>query len=85
MAKKNKRYIFERLGGIEKEVLYDEEISKLNVQLVKGRIGEPLIILEDWSKKKSKLLLKLHIKEAIELKAIIDSLVFDYLFEKGEK
>lgn len=61
---------------------YDNKIKKLNLELGVDRIGTPLIQLQDWTKKnKSKPLVTLHIKEAIELKAVIDNLVFNYLDE----
>ena len=78
-----------RLGGEVKEIMYDKKIKKLNVELAKINIAissrghdMPLILFEDWTQdKKIKHLFTLHIKEAIELKAILDKLLFDYLWE----
>lgn len=71
------------MGGQVMNIYYDKKCDKLNLELVKKKFRIPSnehyyeIHFQDWSKdNKSKTLLKLHIKEAIELKSIIDNLVY---------
>jgi len=72
------------IEGIEQEIYYDKKIKKLNIELADDK-GRPLILFQDWTKKsKCKTLITLHIKEAIELKSIIDKLVVGYLEDKIE-
>ena len=71
------------LCGETKELMYDKKIKLLNLELAIDEIGSPIIIFQDWTEKeKSKDLFRLHIKEAIELKAIIENLGNDYLWLK---
>ena len=67
---------------------YDRKIDKLNFELVRDVMGIPMIVFHDWSKKRGREILRLHIKEAIQLKAIIDCFVIDYVEylneQKGE-
>tara|TARA_Y100000310_G_scaffold78214_1_gene74851 strand:- start:1557 stop:1802 length:246 start_codon:yes stop_codon:yes gene_type:complete len=63
---------------------FDENITLLNLELVRvdGKNDVPYyqVHFEDWTKKdKSKTLIKLHIKDAIQLKSIIDNLVIDMI------
>ena len=72
----------EEVCGIEQEIHYDKEIMRLNLELVSVMLPdeEPYyeIHFQDWKKDgKCKTILKLHIKEALELKSIIDQLVYD--------
>jgi uncharacterized protein (DUF2249 family) len=68
-----------RLCGQVKELLYDHKVKNLNLQLVKDNTGSPIIIFEDWTNKEDgKELFRLHIKEAIELKSMIDNLIIDH-------
>lgn len=56
----------------------------MDIILVKD-YGTPLLVIYTGKKKSTtKKILTLHIKEAIELKSIIDKLVLDYLEEKIE-
>jgi|GEM_PF-3427912 len=70
----------ERLNicGEVTDIFYDKDVRKLNLELVKDKIGTPMIIFQNWTGRKCTNLLTLHIKEAIELKSIIDKLVLDY-------
>lgn len=64
------------------DLMYDEKIKKLNFELAKDKNGAPIIILQDWTKvNASKDLVKLHIKEAVEIKAVIDNIIIDYYEE----
>lgn len=69
--------VMKRICGETTDIIYDEHISKLNLELALDPIGTPVILFEDWTKK-GKELFTLHIKEAIELKGMIDNLVVDY-------
>lgn len=60
------------------ETMYDSKIDKLDVCLV-NRIGTPIISFQKYDT--NKVLFELHLKEAIELKAIIDRMVVDYMEE----
>jgi poly(3-hydroxyalkanoate) synthetase len=64
----------------------DKRIKELNLELAKDSVGTPLIIIQDWTNEKD--IVRLHIKEAIELKSMIDRLVLDWLewkqFDKGD-
>jgi len=62
---------------------YDDKIKIINAELAQDSIGTNLIILQDWTKK-SKNIITLHIKEAIELKGVIDRLIYDSFDLKGE-
>jgi len=83
----NKPLKISAICGEVKQLCYDKKVDKLNLELAIDGIGCPVIIFEDWTKKnKSKELFRLHIKEAIELKAVIDNLIFDYVtLEKEEE
>lgn len=70
--------------GSVQEIMYDPKIDKLNLELVIAN-GIPLIVFEDWTEDETRNLFRLHIKEAIELKSVIDQLVVDYLEEKANK
>jgi len=67
----------EEKNGEVKEIRYDKKIGKLNLMLAEDN-GIPLIIFQDWTGDESKDLFKLHIKEAVELKSIIDNLIISY-------
>lgn len=61
------------------ELWHDSKIKALNAELVVDEMGAPLIILQDWTQEnKSKDLVRLHIKDAIRLKAVFDSLIHDF-------
>jgi len=58
--------IIETICGNAHEIFYDGKVKRLNVELAfnnKNDMHIPLIILQDWTTKTSKTLLKLHIKE----------------------
>jgi len=74
----------EKISGEVMDIHYDEKIEKLNLGLARDKCNSPVILFEDWTKE-GEHLLTLHIKEALELKAIIDKLVFDYTMELEEK
>jgi hypothetical protein len=64
------------LGGHDIDIFYDKAVNQLTLEL--GLDGETPVI-ELWNK--NKLLLTLHIKEAIEITSIIEVLVLDYMEE----
>ena len=68
------------IGGIGMEILYDEDTMELDIELVKYRKDIPCLEFNVNNKK----VFRLHILEAIELKALIDKLCFDYLWMKSE-
>jgi len=70
-------------SGIQKDIFYDRKVSKLNLQLGTNTRGDPVIIFQDWNGEGEDLL-TLHIKEAIELKSMIDVLMIDYLDDLKE-
>jgi hypothetical protein len=69
--------------GITGKIHYDGEIEELNLELVRvgtKKDGYFAIEFQDWTDDDepiAKTLIRLHIKEAIELKAKIDQLVYD--------
>lgn len=72
----------EDICGEVKDLFFDKYIKKLNLELVKVTDKHNNfhyeIHFQDWSKKnKSKTLFKLHIKDAIELKSMIDKFIVD--------
>lgn len=76
------------VSGQVLDLFHDDKIKKLNVQLVHvgGNVangdGYHAIDLEDWTgKDTSKKLVRLHIKDAIALKAAIDTAVYEALTE----
>ena len=76
----------EEICGEEIQIHYDKKVKKLNLEFAKDNIGSPVILLQDWTVKgTSKHLLTLHIKEAIQLKAVIDSIVVDYFEHQLDK
>jgi len=70
-----------RICGIDKEIFYDSKYKKIYVELV---IKNDVPILQILEYETDKVILELHITEAIELKSIIDTLCFDYLWNIGE-
>lgn len=68
---------YKLICGHTKEINYDDKIKKINLELAYDNIGTPIIIFGDWTNK-GKDLFTLHIKEAVELKSIIDNLIIDY-------
>jgi len=71
--------------GEVKEIHYDDVIKKLNLELAFDSIGSPIIVFQDWTKyNDSKDLFRLHIKEAVELKSMIDNLIIDWTLHKIE-
>ena len=72
--------------GEYKELVYDKKVKILNLELAKDSIGSPIIIFQDWTKKnESKELFMVHIKEAVEIKAMIDNLIISYYEELLEE
>lgn len=74
----------EQICGECKEIVYDNKITHLNLELVKvcDKDGNCHfeIHFQDWSKEdKMKVLFKLHVEEAIELKCMIDKLLYNSL------
>jgi len=71
----------ENICGEVKDLFFDKNIKKLNLELVKLTDKHSNyhyeIHFQDWSKIESKTLFKLHIKEAIELKSMIDNFIVD--------
>lgn len=70
--------------GEVKEILYDKKINKLNLQLARDKNNSPVIIFQDWTKDRVRNLFTLHIKEAVEMKAIIDNLIIEHLEGEDE-
>ena len=66
------------------DLMYDANVSKLDVS-VREIAGVPCIVFEDASHEESRDLFVMHIKEAIELKSVIDTLVLDWQWTKMEK
>ena len=72
---------FTLISGEVKEIEYSSfgTKKKLNLELCTDAIGSPCILFSSWTKKrKEKDFFVLHLKEAIELKGIIDKLIFDW-------
>jgi hypothetical protein len=85
-SKKDKNLSYSGICGQTKDLLYDKKISRLNIQLGEDQIGAPILVFEDWTQKdKAKELFRMHIKEAMELKSIIDQLIFDYTDYQNEE
>ena len=93
MAKRNKKkkidfYKFEEKGGIEQELYNSKKYTKIDVCYGDNGMGLPLIQIQGMSKKKPfvfKPILQLHLQEALELKSIIDRLIFSYFQDENEK
>jgi hypothetical protein len=68
----------ESICGEVIDINYDKEIKQLNLELIKDENGTPIIKFQDWTGD-GKDLFSVHIKEAIRLKSVIDSLVVEYL------
>ena len=66
------------------DIVFDDKVEKLNSELAISKEGAPLIILQDWTNDRSKTLLKLHLKEAIELKAVFEKLILDATLHSRE-
>jgi len=83
--KMKKKNIRSDIGGQVMDIHYDEKVKKLNLELIKVDDREGLdyfeIHIEDWTESKCPTLVRLHIKEAIALKSMIDNLVYDALTE----
>lgn len=81
----------ERIGGYTFETMYDERYKCIDLELVKvylskdDKEGHYQIHIDATTKKKFKNILKLHIKDAIELKSIIDNIVYDANEDKFER
>jgi len=71
-----------RICGIDKRIFYDSRYKKIYVELV---IKNNVPMLQIIEHKTDKVILELHIKEAIELKSIFDVLCLDYLWNLIEK
>ena len=65
------------------DIGFDKNIKKLNLELIKDKIGCFCIEIQDWTKGETTLV-RLHIKEAIQLKSIIDNLVCDLVLTNNE-
>lgn len=69
--------------GETKDLMYDDKVKKLNLELATDKNGSPVIIFQDWTdEENSKELFRIHIKEAMEIKSIMDNLVIDYVENK---
>lgn len=70
---------------------HDDKINKLNFELVRmtdkyenfDDDHNYLIKIQDWTKK-GKTLVTLHLKDAIRIKSVIDSLIYDALKDEIE-
>jgi hypothetical protein len=69
-------------GGQMLETCYDDNMTQLNLELKKiclgGNFSFYVIDFQNWTGK-GKHLFRLHIKEALSLKSMIDELVYDAL------
>jgi len=74
MAKKKEKE--RRLMGVETAIMYDPKIDKLNLELTVTESGCPLIYFEN--EEGTKVFFRMHLREVIELKSVIDNLVLDY-------
>jgi len=61
------------------DLWHDPKIQKLNAELAIDDNGAPLIVLQDWTGK-GKDIVRLHIQDALRLKAVIDGLIFSFNF-----
>lgn len=77
--------------GIEQEIHYDRKVEKIDVDLVhvggsvKTADGYRMLVFTDISAKnpdRHKHLFQLHIKEAIQLKSLLDELIYDSIAEE---
>jgi len=68
--------------GEMKEVHYDHKYSYLGVDLSSDK-GTPIILFTGWRDGKPKELFRLHLKEAVELKSVIDNALVSYVQEKA--
>lgn len=86
---KLKGVIEDPICGEGKKIRYDQKTMSLDVELVRVLLGEDddeghyEIVFCDGSGKGEEFF-RLHIKEAIELKSIIDNLVFDSVIDMNE-
>ena len=71
----------EEISGIDMDLFYNRKKINLNIELVRVDLGDDAIYyeleFEDNTKSKTKRFFTLHLKEAIELKAMIDCLIYD--------
>ena len=78
----------ENIGGYTFETYYDRRYKNIDLELVRVVLNDKVLCHEEITyyqinieattkNKKIKNILKLHIKDAIELKSIIDNLVYD--------
>jgi hypothetical protein len=80
----------EEITGISTDICYNNfKKTKLNIELVRVDLGDGQIYYEiefsDWTKERTKRYFNLHIKEAIELKAMIDTLVYDAIINEQNR
>ena len=71
----------EMLSGEQAEMSYNPFGTSfmLNVELCKDKLGSPVIMFSDWTTEgKEKDFFALHIKEAIELKGMIDKAILSW-------
>ena len=79
----NKMKQEEQIMGEEFDIDFDENIKKLNFELVKVKLnkddeeGHYEIHIQDWTNDKAKTLVKLHMQDCFRIKAIIDGLAYD--------
>lgn len=77
----NKKQKIQQVCGEYTELFYDESVKKLNLELAFEKThgtNIPLILFQDWTKQKTRTFFKLHIKEAIALKSMIEALIVEY-------
>lgn len=65
------------VSGIEMDLFYNKKKTKLNIELVRVDLGNDAIYYElDFTDDKKRFF-TMHLKEAIELKAMIDCMIYD--------
>jgi hypothetical protein len=75
----------EEISGEYMDCHYSK-VHRLNIELAVDEIGTPILIFEDATKQgKERELFRLHIKEAINLKSIIDNSIIDWNWYKVDE
>jgi len=76
---------YKEICGEVIDLFHDKKIDKLNAELAVTELGAPVIVLQDWTKEEeSEDLVMLHLKDAMRLKAVFDSLIIDATLHNKE-
>lgn len=68
--------------GEMKEIHYDSRLAHIGIDLASDK-GTPIILFTGWKDGKPRELFRLHLKEAMEIKASIDNTLVAYIQEKA--